>query len=32
MPGFVQALRSARSKTKDKVDYTARGKEIISIL
>ena len=32
MPGFVQALRKARSKTKDKVDYTTRGKEIISIL
>lgn len=32
MPGFVQALRNARSKTKDKVDYTARGKEIIAIL
>ena len=32
MAGFVQALRSARSKTKDKVDYSARGKEIIGIL
>ena len=32
MAGFVQALRNARKKTKDKVDTTARGKEIISIL
>ncbi len=28
----MQALRNARSKTKDKVDYNARGKEIIAIL
>lgn len=32
MAGFLQALRNARSKTKDKVDYSQRGKEIISIL
>ena len=32
MAGFMQALRNARSKTKDKVDYNARGKEIIAIL
>ena len=32
MAGFVQALRNARSKTKDKVDTTARGKEIVAIL
>ena len=32
MAGFVQALRNARKKTKDKVDYSARGKEIIAIL
>ena len=32
MATFVQALRNARKKTKDKVDTTARGKEIISIL
>ncbi len=32
MAGFVPALRSARAKTKDKVDYSARGKEIIGIL
>ena len=28
----MQALRNARRKTKDKVDYTQRGKEIIAIL
>lgn len=32
MAGFVQALRNARKKTKDKVDTTARGKEIVAIL
>ena len=32
MAGFVQALRNARKKTRDKVDYSARGKEIIAIL
>ena len=32
MATFIQALRNARKKTKDKVDTTARGKEIISIL
>ncbi len=32
MAGFLQALRNARKKTKDKVDYTQRGKEIIAIL
>ena len=32
MAGFVQALRKARAKTKDKVDYSQRGKEIIAIL
>lgn len=32
MAGFVQALRNARSKTRDKVDTTARGKEIVAIL
>ena len=32
MANFVQALRNARKKTKDKVDTTARGKEIIAIL
>ena len=32
MATFVQALRNARKKTNDKVDTTARGKEIISIL
>ena len=32
MAGFVQALRNARKKTKDQVDYSARGKEIIAIL
>ena len=32
MAGFVQALRKARSKTKDKIDYSQRGKEIIAIL
>ena len=32
MAGFVAALRSARKKTKDTVDYNARGKEILAIL
>lgn len=32
MAGFMQALRNARNKTKDKVDTTARGKEILAIL
>lgn len=32
MAGFIQALRNARKKTKDKIDYNARGKEIIAIL
>ena len=32
MAGFLQALRNARKKTRDKVDYTQRGKEIIAIL
>ena len=32
MAGFLQALRKARKTTKDKVDTTARGKEIIGIL
>jgi ubiquinone biosynthesis protein len=29
---FIQALRNARKKTKDKIDYSARGKEIVAIL
>ena len=32
MAGFIQALRNARKKTKDKTDYSARGKEIVAIL
>ena len=32
MAGFVQALRNARKSTKEKVDYNARGKEILAIL
>ena len=32
MAGFIQALRKARTKTKDKIDYSARGKEILAIL
>ncbi|MBP3892789.1 MAG: AarF/ABC1/UbiB kinase family protein [Atopobiaceae bacterium] len=32
MAGFMQALRNARKKTKDNVDYGTRGKEILSIL
>ena len=32
MAGFVQALRNARNNTKDKIDYNARGKEILAIL
>ena len=32
MANFIQALRKARTKTKDKIDYSARGKEIIAIL
>ena len=32
MANFIQALRNARKKTKDKIDYSARGKEIVAIL
>ncbi len=32
MSGFIQALRTARKKTKDNIDYGARGKEILTIL
>ncbi|MBR3160530.1 MAG: AarF/ABC1/UbiB kinase family protein [Atopobiaceae bacterium] len=32
MATFIQALRNARKKTKDKIDYSARGKEIVAIL
>ncbi len=32
MAGFIQALGSARNKTKDSIDYSARGKEIMGIL
>ena len=32
MASFLQALRNARKKTRDKVDTTARGKEIVAIL
>ena len=32
MAGFIQALGSARKKTKDSIDYSARGKEIMGIL
>ena len=32
MASFLQALRKARTKTKDTIDYNARGKEIIAIL
>lgn len=32
MPGYVQALRNARAQAKEKVDYSARGKEILAIL
>ena len=32
MMGFIQALTKARNNTKDKIDYNARGKEILSIL
>ena len=32
MAGFIQALTSARKKTKNSVDYNARGKEILAIL
>ena len=32
MAGFLQALANARNKTKDKIDYNARGKEILAIL
>lgn len=32
MPGIMQALRNARKKTKNSVDYNARGKEIVAIL
>ncbi len=32
MAGFIQALANARKKTKDKIDYSERGKEIIRIL
>ena len=30
--GFLQALTNARNKTKGKIDYNARGKEILAIL
>ena len=30
--GFLQALTNARNNTKDKIDYNARGKEILAIL
>ncbi len=32
MGGFLSALSGARKKTKDNVDYNARGKEILGIL
>ena len=32
MAGFIAALANARKKTKDKVDYNQRGKEILDIL
>ncbi len=32
MAGFIQALVNARKNTKDKIDYSARGKEILAIL
>ena len=32
MASFLQALRNARTKTRDKVDYSQRGKEILAIL
>ncbi|MDO4798243.1 MAG: AarF/UbiB family protein [Coriobacteriales bacterium] len=32
MAGFVTALMNARKKTKDKIDYNERGKEILGIL
>ena len=32
MASFIQALTNARNKTKDKIDYNARGKEILAIL
>ena len=32
MAGFLSALANARKKTKDSVDYNARGKEILGIL
>lgn len=32
MASFITALRNARRKTKDNIDYNARGKEILSIL
>ncbi len=32
MASFVSALMNARKKTKDKIDYSERGKEILAIL